>query len=203
MCPLPQPVEVVIMPMSVTIVLLLSLPLAAQAASPIDILTHTPLWVFGVFALLLSGGIRAMAQRKIRLHRLMITPVIFLGWGLSTLISQGDPMLAGLWLAGALAGAGLAFSLPRPVPIGVDRGCYAMELPGSAAPLVRVLLLFIAKYGLGVAMAIRPDRLAILVPANAVISGLSAGYFLLTAAHYLSYFYATPSLAWLRRRSNP
>jgi hypothetical protein len=78
----------------------------------IGVFTHTPIWVFALFAYLVWQGINAMRPRTQPIWRLLIVPSIFILWGLSRIGFRQDagmgPLLA--WLIGALLLAPLAFS---------------------------------------------------------------------------------------------
>ena len=107
-------------------------------------------------------------------------PVLFIAWGLLTLVqrAQTTPGLALVWLVAAAAGAALAWALPAfeaPMP---DRATGLVRVRGTAFPLVRNLVLFAAKYALTAAMAVTHGPAATLALADTAVSGLSAGYFL-------------------------
>jgi len=75
----------------------------------------------------------------------------------------------------------------------VDRDRRQVTLAGSWAPVVRVTVLFTAKYALGVAMAVRPDLRETLAFADAAVSGFSVGYFAFWAVGlYTAYAAAFP-----------
>ena len=52
-----------------------------------QILIHTPIWVFPLFAYLVWLGIKAMRPRTTTIWRSLIVPAIFIIWGLSRLLS--------------------------------------------------------------------------------------------------------------------
>jgi hypothetical protein len=119
-------------------------------SSILNVLQHTPWWVFAVFALL--------TPRKVPVWRLLITPVIFIGWGVTSLVIQSTsaPILVAHWSAAAVVGAAIAWTTSRLDSIKIDRVQRQVSLPGSASTLIRNLLIFFAKYGLGAAAAMMP-----------------------------------------------
>ena len=143
------------------------------------ILRNTPLWVFAVFALLLWLGIVALRQRRVRLWRVLSTPLVFIVWGLVTLAlgAAHNPALAADWLLTALAGGVLAFGLVRLPGLRVDRGQGWIHLPGSTLPLIRNMAIFLARYVLAVAIARAPELRPQLLWWDVAVSGISAGYF--------------------------
>ena len=142
------------------------------------IISHTPLWVWALLALLLWLGIASRKPRALPLWRLLVVPALFVSWGGLSLAlrAQTEPSLALAWLVTAALGAALAplawgFEAPAP-----DRARNLVQVRGSAWPLVRNLVLFAAKYALTAAMAVAPQPWLAL--ADIAVSGLSAGYFL-------------------------
>src|SRR5579863_140752 len=107
-----------------------------------NILLHTPWWVFAVFASLLALGLQALRPRVVALWRLLLTPAIFIAWGLVSLalrLAPASPITGALlvldWLAAAAAGGALAWTTTRPAAMRVE--ATGIAVPGSAVPLVR------------------------------------------------------------------
>jgi hypothetical protein len=149
-------------------------------SSILIILQHTPLWVFAVFALLTWLGAQALRPRDVPLWRLLITPAIFIGWGVTSLVVQSTsaPILVAVWSATAAVGAAIGWSTSRLDNVRIDRAQQLVSLPGSASILIRNLLIFSAKFGLGVAAAMMPPWRPELALWDIAVSGASAGYFL-------------------------
>ncbi len=142
------------------------------------ILTSTPWWVFLLLALLVALGVQALRQRSVPLARVFITPAVFIGWGLSSLVTAAKA--APLVLPAAIGAGVIGFGLAT-LTVGLDAMRAApgrVALPGSALPLFRNLLIFAAKYIIAAAMAIRPDWHAPLLLADMAVSGLAIGYFI-------------------------
>ena len=157
--------------------------------SPIDILTHTPPYVFALFALLVVLGIIALRPRRQAAWRPIVLPVVFMAWGALSLAGTADATRIALWLALAIPGAILArIAWPR-AGVRFDAATGLVVLTGSVVPLIRNLTIFAIKYALGVATAIGAGiggagQAAPL--ANAAVSGLLAGYFVSWLACYLA-----------------
>jgi hypothetical protein len=119
-------------------------------SSILNVLQHTPWWVFAVFALLTWLGAQALRPRDVPVWRLLITPVIFIGWGVTSLVIQSTsgPILVAHWSAAAVVGAAIAWTTSRFDSIKIDRVQRQVSRPGSASTLIRNLLIFSAKYGL-------------------------------------------------------
>ena len=53
-----------------------------------DILSHTPVWVWVLFAYLVSRGVVALREREMQPGRALIVPIVFLVWGLAGLLES-------------------------------------------------------------------------------------------------------------------
>src|ERR1700674_1459112 len=89
----------------------------------INILQNTPWWVFALFALLMWLGFQALRPRTLPMWRLLITPTIFIGWGVISLAlqSMSSPILIADWSVAALIGAAIALTTSRLHDVGIDR----------------------------------------------------------------------------------
>jgi hypothetical protein len=151
----------------------------AMLAAAGNILLHTPWWAFAVFALLLVLGVQALRPRVIAPWRLLVTPAVFIGWGLVSLMLRlmpSSPLLPFDWLIAAFVGVGLAWITTRSDAMRVEAA--GIAVPGSPLPLARNMLIFSAKYALTVAAVLAPARQSELALWDIAVSGVSAGYFL-------------------------
>ena len=178
------------------VLILASAPMMAQAADLGDIARHIPIWLPILLIYVLTMTLRATRGRTASLPRLLAIPVLFVVWGVSGLFSrhQVTVPLALDWLVCVTVGGALVWLVGRPIVLGVDRVSRQVRLAGSWAPFIRVMLLFSAKFTLGIMMATRPNIQEPLAFADAAVSGVSAGYFLFWAIALLS-AYAAPVLA--------
>ncbi|MGY4434106.1 hypothetical protein ACVWWO_006583 [Bradyrhizobium sp. F1.13.1] len=143
-----------------------------------QVLVHTPLWVWPLFAYLVWQGIKAMQPRRTPVWRALIVPAVFIVWGVSRIgFGHQDgtwPLIA--WIAAALALLPLGVLTPR--PFDVDHTTGEIIRPGSAFALVRNLVVFSLQYTVGVISAIDAGDRAVAFIAGRAISGATAGYFL-------------------------
>jgi hypothetical protein len=144
------------------------------------ILQHTPIWVFVVFAVLLFLGMQAARPRRVRLLRILITPAIFIIWGIVSLTSKHDfsILLLADWLVAAILAATLATSIVRFPALRADHQRQIVYLPGSPLPLVRNIVIFATKYALAVAAATAPAASGQIAYWDVGVSGICVGYFL-------------------------
>jgi hypothetical protein len=149
-------------------------------SGPIGSSGGIPLWVFPLLAVLIWLGLRASRARDLRLPVILITPVIFIGWGLATLLARSGsfPGVIVAWLVAAVVGLALGLLTTRADTIRVDPTSGLVHRPGSWIPLARNLAIFAAKFALTFAAAVHPDLRDQLALWDLGISGFSAGYFL-------------------------
>ena len=147
----------------------------------LTVLSHTPIWVWTLLALLISRGVAAMRPREVSPSRILIVPVVFLIWGLSGMFGADGlaiklALFVGAALLGLACGIGLA-SLP-PAPR-LSRATGLLAMPGSSVPLILIGLAFASKYVGAVALALNSDPTvhAEIAAALAAVGGLFAGLF--------------------------
>lgn len=140
---------------------------------------HAPWYVSALFVVLVLLGTQALRDRTISLRRVLITPVIFIGWGLIAVAGQSvsSPLFVTVWLIAATMGTALAVMTARFDRVRFEPARQMVSLPRSTVPLARNLLIFTAKYAIGVALALAPTAHVPLAIVDIAISGASAGYF--------------------------
>ena len=152
------------------------------------ILRNVPWWVWLLLAILIVLGLQALRTRRVALARVLVTPIVFLSWGLTSLVLRvsGMPIALLYWAVAAAAGATLARLSFRTTGIVVTGGL--VQLPGSPMPLLRNLLIFAVKFALAVALARLPAWHDDLVLADAGVSGLIAGYFVGWLVQFIGFY---------------
>jgi uncharacterized membrane protein len=149
-----------------------------------QIVSHTPLYVWGVLALLVALGASQARDRRVGLARATALPlamVILSLWGTASLFSHGPhlmPVLAS-WVGAAVA----AFvSVTRGAP---QRGTHfdatsnSFFVPGSWMPMLLITGVFVLRYATNVALALQPalSTDASFATGVAALSGLFTGAF--------------------------
>lgn len=147
----------------------------------INILTHTPLFVWAILALLIYRGVVAMRDREVRFRSLFIIPVIMLALSLQdTLTKFGAHALPlAAWSAAAATTMLLVWHFGRAqIEAGAAPGC--VRIRGSWVPLAMMMAIFVTKYTLAVTLVFRPQLHAdVLVSAGVcALFGMFSGYFL-------------------------
>lgn len=146
------------------------------------ILSHTPVWVWGLLAALMALGFSQTRERRLSSWRLLMLPLVLLGLGLWSMAPgfRVLPLSALVWLAAL--GAGVALLAGRPAPAGAAwlPAEQRLHLPGSWVPMLLILVIFSLRYAANVGMAFNPGwRTApeLLLPLALLYGGFS-GIFL-------------------------
>ncbi|WP_237448744.1 MULTISPECIES: DUF6622 family protein [unclassified Pantoea] len=148
----------------------------------IELLRHTPTWVWILLVYLIFRGIKALQTREVAVQKLFYIPVLFLVWGFYGVFRETTwvaytlfSMIIGL-LIGGIIGAMLSHATGKPIS---SENHGMIIRPGSALPLIFMLLAFAAKYTLSVSVALHPELIASLSfnLIHGAISGVTAGIF--------------------------
>ena len=147
----------------------------------IQILTHTPLYVWAILAFLIYRGVVAMRDREIAMGKIFVIPVIMLALSLGDIVARFDNAFLplGAWAVGATM---LTLLVARFSAAGISAGSTpgTVRVHGGPMPLVMMLGVFLTKFVAAVALAVLPHAnesvlFAILV---CTLFGCFNGYFL-------------------------
>jgi hypothetical protein len=151
-----------------------------------QIIVHTPIWVWVLLAVLIAVGSSQLAQRRITPLRATLVPLLLSALSLAgVLTALARPELAlPAWVACAAVVCAAMLSRAAPVGTAWDAVAGRFVVPGSAVPLVAMMGLFLTKYAVGVSFALTPSlhRDLAFTVGVAVIYGSFAGLFLGRAA---------------------
>lgn len=150
----------------------------------IQILSNTPPWVWALLAALTWLGLSQARARTASLARITVMPVAMTGLSLWGTVSAfgGSPMFGYVMLAWMFAAAAMmAVVAPMKVPAGTtyDAQSRAFAMPGSWAPMLLILGIFLTKYAVGVTLAMQPGmaRDGLFTLAVGGLYGLFSGVF--------------------------
>lgn len=123
----------------------------------LNILKHTPIWVWGLFVFLVYRGVVAFKKRSVTLSRLLVLPIVFFMWALLSIwgeLQAKPPAIAG-FVIGILGGGVIGWKLWR------NSGVYQhstglFERNGSVCTLIFILVAFVSKFALSVQLAYQP-----------------------------------------------
>ena len=150
-----------------------------------QILTHTPLWVFGLFFGLVYLGCVQSRTRQVSRSRLIVLPIAMLGWSLYSVWSTFDTHLTALaaWACawGTVVAIGLARGPSRTASYGAATTQFTVA--GSWLPLALMMGIFFFRYAVAVVQAVKPGILDT-APAAVVVAatyGVFSGLFMARA----------------------
>jgi hypothetical protein len=147
----------------------------------VQLLSHTPLYVWAILAFLVYRGTVAMRDREVAFRKLCIIPLVMLGLSLQDMSAKFG--LGGLALA-AWTGAALATLLlvlrQGGVRIAAGKAPGSVRVPGSRLPLAMMMAVFFTKYTASVVLAIQPHARqdALFVALVCALFGVFNGWFL-------------------------
>jgi len=128
----------------------------------LDILAHTPVWVWIVFGALILLGLQQSRTRDVSIARATILPVVMILLSLSGVVGAFGPVPFAL--AAWAAGVGLSLTLAgKAVAVrGASRSTLPghLRIPGSFIPITLIITVFLTRYSAGVALAINPSLAA-------------------------------------------
>jgi hypothetical protein len=161
-----------------------------------QILTHTPPWVWGLLTVLLVLGASQAVPRRMTVRRATVMPVILVALSLAgvatTFHAAGLPLLA--WAAGLAIALAAGASLVSVRGARWDAASASFDVPGSLLPMALILALFVIKYGVGITLAMHPAiaREMLFGACIGAAYGLFSGLFLARAASLWRLARATP-----------
>ena len=136
--------------------------LVEHPAGALDIVRHTPPWVWLLLAGLIALGLSQRRERRATLARVTVLPVamVLLSLlGLVTAFARGGTLLPALaaWLASFALVWLLLRRLGAPSGARFDPNSARFHLTGSPWPLLLILAIFLLKYTVGIELAMQPQ----------------------------------------------
>ncbi len=166
----------------------------------VQIVRHTPIYVFLALAYGLFAGIRALRPRSMALLAMPVIPAVFLTLSVTSLIPAAVvlPAAALAWLVAAGVGVAMGVSFLSPSVTEIDRSRGRMTVGGSALVLVLFVVIFSLKYLNGIVHGTNPTLAGSpgFIIGMTTVSGLSAGIMTGRIARlFLVYFRRQPAAA--------
>ncbi|MBZ0090898.1 MAG: hypothetical protein K8F27_01545 [Sulfuricellaceae bacterium] len=148
----------------------------------VEILKHTPAWVFALFFALFALGYRQSKPRRLSPAGLFALPVAMLGYSLyGTWSSFGIGLGSLLPWGGGILGAALLGRLLTPPPASPATEDGKIAVAGSWLPLALMMAIFFSRYALAVVLA-RHGPLG----AGSLAAGLASLWFGLLSGAFLA-----------------
>lgn len=149
----------------------------------IMILSHTPIWVYALFAGLLLLGWQQSRTREVKPWLAFLMPAGLLGYSLSSVLLSVDltsvwSALA-CWLLGLFSAIGVGFYTGSKGAVAYSVSTGRLLIQGSWLPLVFIQGIFWVKYSVGVLTAMTPELLTstVAVYSLSFVYGLFGGVF--------------------------
>lgn len=122
----------------------------------IQILSHTPIWVFILFVVLVGFGLQQAISRSVNLLRAYFLPAGMIALSLAGVLSSFGlkPAPIALWGLGLVLTVTLGYKLFPQKGIVFYPDKKSFFVPGSMVPLVVIMAIFITKYSVAVMMSL-------------------------------------------------
>lgn len=147
----------------------------------LQILQHTPLWVFGLFIGLIFLGYSQTKTRKISARRLAILPIAMLclsAFGVWSTFGA-SPLGFTLWLSGIALLLVTYIWLEHPQGATYSPSEKLYTVPGSWVAFTLIMLIFFTKYTVAVLLIRNPNlhQSILFIAGVCTLYGLSSGWF--------------------------
>jgi hypothetical protein len=162
----------------------------------LQILSHTPAWVFALFVGLLAFGLLQTRSRHVKKTLAYALPVGMVALSLSGIQSSFGlkPLPVAAWASGLMVVTLIAYKVFPPKGISLNAGDNTFYIPGSWTPLAVIMAIFFTKYLFAVMQGFGAGAAGghVTVAALSLAYGCFSGYFCARAV----------SLAAVTRRAN-
>jgi hypothetical protein len=144
----------------------------------LQIVTHTPRWVFGLFVLLAWLGCKQLVSGNVSLTKVTVMPIAMTAlavYGVASAFGASNTAGSAALLAWAAAAAVLlTVSIRQPLHASTryNAASRSFDVAGSAVPLTLMMGIFFTKYIVGASLALHPE----LARQTPVALGISALY---------------------------
>jgi hypothetical protein len=159
----------------------------------VQILVHTPIWVYGLFFVLLVFGLMQTRTRTVAKIPALLLPVGMIALSLFGIYSSFGftalPLVA--WATATAIASAVGYAFFRDKRVRRDATGGKFFIPGSWGPLVVMMAIFCIKYVYAIMHGFNAEVIAMpmFIGALSAVYGLLSGYFssralnLLTLAH--------------------
>jgi hypothetical protein len=146
-----------------------------------QILTHTPIWVYGLLIALIIFGIQQARSRTVNAVLAYFLPFGMIALSLAGINSSFgiQPTSLAMWAIGLLLMTGIGFKYFRDDRVTFNRSSRVFFIPGSWVPFFVIMAIFLSKYLFGVMRALNADILSnpAFVATLSFAYGCFSGYF--------------------------
>jgi hypothetical protein len=138
----------------------------------VQIIQHTPIWVFPLIVLVLWLGSINLRERTMPLRLLLVLPIVMLVLSIGNSIgTAAEPLFVLIdWAFSAAIGVTIGWSLTQK-PLVIDPRAGRITLPRTVVPLVVCVAIIVLRYAFGYLYGRYPELLADRTCALALIAG--------------------------------
>ncbi len=155
-----------------------------------QILIHTPIWVYGLFVVLVAFGLQQTRSRNVKAVLAYLLPLGMIALSLAGINSSFGikPVPIIMWALGLLAVSAIGFKYFRDDRVTFSRSNRSFFIPGSWTPFVVIMAIFFTKYVFAVMNALDPNTAtaSTFVAMLSLAYGCFSGYFSSRAVNLLS-----------------
>ena len=148
----------------------------------LEILQHTPSWVFILFFALLILGVWQSRDRVVSRSRLFLLPLVMTLFSVHSLQNAFGTVWSNIavWIAGIAVSFLLGMFLGTPKKVSYSAETNAFFVPGSWIPLILILGIFIIKYAVGIILGMNMPigNAPVFINAVCLLFGVFSGAFL-------------------------
>ncbi len=147
----------------------------------VQILTHTPIWVYGLFIALIFFGLQQARSRSVNALLAYFLPFGMIALSLAGINSSFgfQPASLAMWVIGLLLITSIGLKYFRDDQVTFNRSSRSFFIPGSWVPFIVIIGIFLTKYVVGVMKALDAEILntPAFVAALSLTYGCFSGYF--------------------------
>jgi hypothetical protein len=139
-----------------------------------QILIHTPLWVYGLFIVLVAFGLQQTRSRNVNAVLAYLLPLAMIALSLAGINSSFGikPAPIAMWAIGLLIVTVIRFKHFRDDRVTFTRASRSFFIPGSWTPFFVIMAIFFTKYVFAVIQAFDAE----IVTTEAFVAALSLAY---------------------------
>ena len=139
-----------------------------------QILIHTPLWVYGLFIVLVAFGLQQTRSRNVNAVLAYFLPLGMIALSLAGINSSFGirPAPIAMWAIGLLVVTVIGFKRFRDDRVTFTRSSRSFFIPGSWTPFFVIMAIFFTKYVFAVIQAFDAE----IVTTEAFVAALSLAY---------------------------
>ncbi len=155
-----------------------------------QILIHTPIWVYGLFVVLVIFGLQQTRSRNVNAVLAYLLPLGMIALSLAGIDSSFGikPVPITMWALGLLTVSAIGFKYFRDHRVTFSRSDRSFYIPGSWTPFIVIMAIFFTKYVFAVMNALDPytATASTFVAVLSLAYGCFSGYFSSRAINLLS-----------------